>query len=76
MCRLNCELFDVTAQVGVMDTLLEADVDLILGNTLVRGQAVSAPAFTEDLAPNEDVMEKDGTTFSASAPSRSMLRVE
>lgn len=38
-------------------------MDLILGNDLVRGDAVSAPIVTVDPVPTDDVEEEDPMTF-------------
>lgn len=75
-CRTNCDLLNGTAQVGVRDNLLEPDVDHILGNDLVPGEAVSAAVLTGDPTPDEYVREKDKPTFPVCAESRSALRME
>lgn len=48
-CSVSCEIFDGMAQVRDMDSLPEPDVDLILGNDLVRSDAVTPPVVTKIL---------------------------
>ncbi|KAK3895462.1 hypothetical protein Pcinc_000804 [Petrolisthes cinctipes] len=75
-CRVSCNLFNGTAQVGVVESLPESNVDLILGNDLVRGEEVSAPVMTNDPVPAEVVEDEDQMNFPVCAVTRSMSRVE
>ncbi|KAK3878761.1 hypothetical protein Pcinc_016573 [Petrolisthes cinctipes] len=75
-CRVSCNLFNGTAQVGVVESLPESNVDLILGNDLVRGEEVGAPVMTKDPVPAEVVEDEDQMNFPVCAVTRSMSRVE
>lgn len=59
-----------------MDNLPDPDVDLILGNDLVRGETESAPVLTVDPTPSDDVREEDKLTFTACVVSSYTSRVE
>ena len=74
-CKVVCDLFQGVARLGVVESLPECGVDLILGNDLVRGESLTVPVLSAE--PLTDVEENvDLGTFPFCAVTRSMSRAE
>lgn len=73
-CEVVCDLFQGVARLGVVESLPESGVDLILGNDLVRGENLTAPVLSTE--PLTDVQNVDLETFPFCAVTRSMSRAE
>lgn len=68
------DLFNGQALVGIVDSLPEQGVELILGNDLIRGDVVGSPVLTKVSVPIENAQDED--TFPICAVTRSMSRAE
>ncbi|MPC29412.1 uncharacterized protein E2C01_022643 [Portunus trituberculatus] len=71
-CKIDCEVFRGPARVGIVDSLLEDGVDLLLGNNLVRGDEIKAPILSEVPVPADDVKEDCGDLRMKSLPDSSL----
>lgn len=73
-CEVECDLFKGTTQLGIVDSLPEEGVDLILGNDLAKGEAFTTPVLsTVPVSDVHGVMDND--VFPLCAVTRSMSRL-